>query len=339
MAKVLVVDDSVSVRKVVERALAARRLDVILAGSAEEAIQRIDADEPDLVICDVILPDKDGYHVCEHVRRHRRLGTVPVLLISGIVNNSVLQRAAEVQSSDVMFKPFAADDLLRKIDGLLAPAKTPRVDAPPPPARPAPAVEPPPRPSWPASTLESPPRPSRPTSTLEPPSRPASALEAPPPGRPASAVEAPTPPARPAAVAEPPKVAVRHGAPAPGVTACLDQLMAVGGVRGAALADRDGLLIEAAGELEVPAEAAAALASCLAESSDGLGHELGRGGLTGMMLEYESGTLVLHVVGSSAMLVVLVDGPTVLGKVRYYAKKALPELSRALSSEVFACRA
>src|SRR5262245_20856907 len=123
MAKVLVVDDSVSVRKVVERALVGGHHSVVCAGSADEAIQRIDADEPHLVICDVILPDRDGYAVCEHVRRHPRLAGIPVLLISGIVNSSVLQRAAEVRASDVMFKPFAAEDLVRKTDELLGQVK------------------------------------------------------------------------------------------------------------------------------------------------------------------------------------------------------------------------
>jgi CheY-like chemotaxis protein len=267
MAKVLVVDDSVSVRKVIERALAARHLDVVAAASGEEAIQRIDVEEPDLIICDVILPDKDGYQVCEHVRGHPRLSRTPVLLISGVVSSAVLQRAAEVRSNDVMFKPFAAEDLVRKTDELLG-------------------------------------------------------LVGFPPGVPERAPEPPL-----------------AWAPALGVKGCLEQFVAVGGVRCVVLADRDGLLIESAGGLDLPAEATAALAGCLAESSDGLGRELGRGGLMGMMLEYESGTLVLHGVGAAAMLAIVVDSPAVLGKVRYYAKKVLPEISRALASEVLACQA
>src|SRR5260370_21582332 len=75
---------------------------------------------PDVVICDVVLPDKDGYQVCQFVRAHPAIHTTPVLLISGVVNSTVLTRAAEVQSSEVMFKPFSADDLVRKIDGLLS---------------------------------------------------------------------------------------------------------------------------------------------------------------------------------------------------------------------------
>ena len=60
------------------------------------------------------------------------------------------------------------------------------------------------------------------------------------------------------------------------------------GVRFAALVDREGFLIESAGEAAMEADVAGALASCLAESSDGIGTELGHGALLGMILEYES---------------------------------------------------
>jgi CheY-like chemotaxis protein len=136
MPKVLVVDDSLSVRKVVEKALAGRNVEVLSAASGAEAIERIDRDRPDIVVCDVILPDKDGYQVCQYVRSHPKIGKTPVLLISGVVNSAVLARAAEVQSNDVMFKPFATDELVRRIDMLLgaptngAPAPAPAPSAP-----------------------------------------------------------------------------------------------------------------------------------------------------------------------------------------------------------------
>jgi predicted regulator of Ras-like GTPase activity (Roadblock/LC7/MglB family) len=195
----------------------------------------------------------------------------------------VLQRAAEVHANDVMFKPFAADDLVRKVDLLLALRSSP--PAPPP------------------STVASP--------------------------------EANDPAPAPVPVVT---TSVTLNAPGLDVKGCLEQFVAVGGVRAVVLTDRDGLLVEAAGDPELSTEATAALAGCLAESSDGLGRELGRGALTAMMLEYESGTLVLHGVGSSAMLAIVVDGTAVLGKVRYYAKKVLPELARALASDALVYR-
>ena len=125
MAKVLVVDDSLSVRKVVERALVGRQIEVVCAATGSEALERIEREAPDVVVCDVVMPDRDGYEICEYIKRHPRLGQTPVLLMSGIVNDEVRERAARVQSADVLSKPFAADDLLRKLDVLLARRKMP----------------------------------------------------------------------------------------------------------------------------------------------------------------------------------------------------------------------
>lgn len=110
----------------------------------------------------------------------------------------------------------------------------------------------------------------------------------------------------------------------------LAALASTPGVRFAALVDREGFLIESAGEAAMEADVAGALASCLAESSDGIGTELGHGALLGMILEYESGMVLLHGVGTSALLVIVLRDAAALGKVRYYVKKSLPELAQVL---------
>jgi len=276
MPKVLVVDDSLSVRKVVEKALEGRGLQVLSAASGAEAIEALERDRPDVVICDVILPDKDGYQICQYVRSHPALSATPVLLISGIDNGTVQARAAEVRSDEVMFKPFGVDDLIRRVDGLLAGRAN-------------------------GSTL--------PASERAP---------------------ATTPSALPAPVAPPP---TSDAAPAPSLslTQRLEGLAATPGVRFVVLTDREGFLIEAAGDLPPEAdEVTSALASCLAEASDGIGRELGQGPLLGTILEYEASILLLQAVGPSALLAVLVGDPGALGKVRYYVRKAVPELAQAL---------
>jgi CheY-like chemotaxis protein len=281
MQKVLVVDDSLSVRKVVEKALEGRGLQVLAAASGAEAIQMIERDRPDVVICDVILPDKDGYQICQYVRTHPAIGATPVLLISGIDNGTVQARAAEVRSDEVMFKPFGIDDLVRKIDNLLAgSANGTKKEA---------AAAPPARVSTPAST-------------------------------------APVPASNgPSSASTVPAVSDQ------GLKQRLQALAGTPGIRFVVLTDRVGFLIETAGDLAPDAdEVAGALASCLAEASDGIGRELGQGRLVGTILEYESGTLLLHGVGPSALLAVLVGDQGALGKVRYYVRKAVPELVRAL---------
>jgi CheY-like chemotaxis protein/predicted regulator of Ras-like GTPase activity (Roadblock/LC7/MglB family) len=282
MQKVLVVDDSLSVRKVVEKALEGRGLQVLAAASGAEAIQMIDRDRPDVVICDVILPDKDGYQICQYVRTHPAIGATPVLLISGVNNGTVQARAAEARSNEVMFKPFGVDDLVRKIDNLLAGSSNGA-------KKEAATAAPPARVSAPASTASAPAS----NGTI-------SALI-------------------PAAVSD------------QGLKRRLQALASTPGIRFVVLTDREGFLIETAGDLSPDAdEVAGALASCLAEASDGIGRELGQGRLVGTILEYEGGTLLLHGVGPSALLAVLVGDPGALGKVRYYVRKEVPELVRAL---------
>jgi hypothetical protein len=173
-----------------------------------------------------------------------------------------------VQSDDVMFKPFAADELVRKIDALLG---------------------------------------------------------GPGPGAPlAPAAARPTVLATPAAA-----VAPAHAGEGD-LKSRLAALAGTPGVRFVALADREGFLIESAGEAVPEIEVAGALAACLSESSEGIGRELGQGALHGTILEYERGILLMHGVGRTALLAVLIADAAALGKVRYFVKKALPGIQQEL---------
>ena len=287
MPKVLVVDDSLSVRKVVQRALESKRIEVLSAASGNEALEQIAREAPDLIVCDVIMPDMDGYQICDFVKKHPTLGHTPVLLISGIVNSTVLARAAKVRSDDVMRKPFAADELLHRIESLLLAA-----------GRPAAAAAPVPAPT--AS-----------------------------PAAPAPERRAPQP-ERAAPVAEPAVVVAPAPEPGPDLKALLAGVAELAGVSLTALIDREGALMEVAGGLLPEAELAGALAACLVESTDGVGRALTQGRLQSLILEYDSGVVLLNAVGAGAMLAVVLGDPAVLGKVRYHVKKALPDLVRAV---------
>jgi len=287
MPKVLVVDDSLSVRKVVQRALESKRIEVLSAASGNEAMEQIAREAPDLIVCDVIMPDMDGYQICDFVKKHPTLGHTPVLLISGIVNSTVLERAAKVRSDDVMRKPFAADELLHRIESLLLAA-----------GRPAAAAAPVPAPT--ASPAA--PAPERRAPQLE----------------------------RPAPVAEPAAVVAPAPEPGPDLKALLAGVAELAGVSLTALIDREGALMEVAGGLLPEAELAGALAACLLESTDGVGRALTQGRLQSLILEYDSGVVLLNAVGAGAMLAVVLGDPAVLGKVRYHVKKALPDLVRAV---------
>jgi CheY-like chemotaxis protein/predicted regulator of Ras-like GTPase activity (Roadblock/LC7/MglB family) len=267
-------------------------------------MEQIARETPDLIVCDVIMPDMDGYQICDFVKKHPSLGRTPVLLISGIVNNTVLERAAKVRSDDVMRKPFAADELLHRIESFLPASSRPAAAAPAVAgAAPAPAA------AAPVSTAAVAPPPAAPA-----PERPVARPERP------ALVPEPV-----AAVAAPPAAP-----PAPELKALLAGVAELAGVSLIALIDREGAVMEVAGGLLPEAELAGALAACLVESTVGVGRALTQGRLQSLILEYDAGVVLLNAVGADAMLAVVLGDPAVLGKVRYHVKKALPDLVRAV---------
>ncbi len=136
MPKILVADDSIAVRKVAERLLTEAGLGVTLAANGEEALAYLSKERPDVIVSDVIMPDKSGYEVCAFVRGHASLATTPVLLISGIVNDEVTKQAESCHADGVLKKPFQGTSLKDRVLELLAKRQEPA--AAPPSSAPAP---------------------------------------------------------------------------------------------------------------------------------------------------------------------------------------------------------
>ena len=132
MSNVLVVDDSISVRKALERILVPHNLSVIASDSAESALQTLTSAIPDLVIADVVMPGMDGFELCQTLKADEQYQHVPVLLISGIVNTAIQAQAQEVGAEGILKKPFDPSELLPAVDSALRVAKA--EEAPPSPA-------------------------------------------------------------------------------------------------------------------------------------------------------------------------------------------------------------
>ncbi|MBK9306501.1 MAG: response regulator [Nitrospira sp.] len=120
MPKILIADDSIAVRKVAERLLTEAGLGVTLAANGEEALAYLTKERPDVVVSDVIMPDKSGYEVCAFVRGNPTLATTPVLLISGIVNDEVTKQAESCRADGVLKKPFQGTSLKDRVLELMA---------------------------------------------------------------------------------------------------------------------------------------------------------------------------------------------------------------------------
>jgi CheY-like chemotaxis protein len=157
------IDDSATMREVIKIAFRKENISIIACADANAAISQFEQNPPDAVITDVIMPDQDGYSVCTQIKQHAEWGNVPVILMSGVVNKSVADKAIAVKADELIRKPFQPQELIGRVKALLGPKaaqpaaqpKTaaslsslfaPPAPAPAPPAPPAPVQAPPPAP-------------------------------------------------------------------------------------------------------------------------------------------------------------------------------------------------
>ena len=115
------IDDSATMREVIKIAFRRENINVIACHDGASALAQMEELKPDVVISDVIMPDKDGYQVCEHIKQHPQLGKTPVILMSGVVNRAVAERAFIVKADELIRKPFQPQDLLGRVQHLLRP--------------------------------------------------------------------------------------------------------------------------------------------------------------------------------------------------------------------------
>src|SRR5215813_6875179 len=115
------IDDSATMREVIKIAFRRENITVITAGDAASAIAQFEQHPPDAVITDVIMPDQDGYSVCSQIKQHERFGRTPVILMSGVVNKNVADKAVSVGADELIRKPFQPVDLIARVKSFLEP--------------------------------------------------------------------------------------------------------------------------------------------------------------------------------------------------------------------------
>jgi CheY-like chemotaxis protein len=119
------IDDSATMREVIKIAFRRENVNVIACADAASALAQFEHHRPDVVITDVIMPDQDGYSVCSYIKQHPDLSNTPVVLMSGVVNKSVADKAVAVQADELVRKPFQPQELINRVKALLDPKGTP----------------------------------------------------------------------------------------------------------------------------------------------------------------------------------------------------------------------
>ncbi len=115
-ARVLVIDDSNTIRRSAEIFLRQGGHEVVLAEDGFDALAKVNDHEPELIFCDILMPRLDGYQTCAIIKRNPRFAHVPVIMLSSKDGLFDKARGRMVGSQDYLTKPFTKEQLLRTVD-------------------------------------------------------------------------------------------------------------------------------------------------------------------------------------------------------------------------------
>ncbi len=118
--KLLLSDDSITIQKVVELVLSEKDFDITATNNGEEALTKLDEFVPDIVLADIEMPKVNGYELCKQIKGRQPTKNTPVMLLAGAFEPIDESKAKEVGADNFIVKPFESQELLDKIDTLLA---------------------------------------------------------------------------------------------------------------------------------------------------------------------------------------------------------------------------
>ncbi len=130
MPRILVADDNSNIQKMVSLAFQDHGIEVIAVGNGEAAVRRIPDINPDVVLADVFMPVRNGYEVCEFIKKDPRFSKVPVILLVGAFDPLDEAEARRVGADGILKKPFVPPDpLIAMVTSVMAKAPKPDLKA------------------------------------------------------------------------------------------------------------------------------------------------------------------------------------------------------------------
>ena len=118
--KILIVDDDPDMVQMLQLAFGRAGYLTHTATDGKEAISKVNTSPPDLVLLDVMLPEVNGFTVCENLRGQSALAPVPIILMTALPGDFPRLVAAEAGATFFLNKPFHVDELLAQVDSLLS---------------------------------------------------------------------------------------------------------------------------------------------------------------------------------------------------------------------------
>ena len=117
--RILVVDDEIYIVHILDFSLGMEGYEVLTALDGEQALERLKADKPDLIVLDIMMPTLDGYEVCRTIKTNPETQHIPVILLSAKGRNVDQKMGFDVGADDYITKPFSPRKLVERINALL----------------------------------------------------------------------------------------------------------------------------------------------------------------------------------------------------------------------------
>lgn len=118
-ARVLVVDDILPNVKLLEAKLSAEYYDVLTASNGMEALERVEKDNPDIILLDVMMPGMDGFEVCERIKANPAVSHIPVVMVTALTDAAERIRGLEAGADDFLSKPVNDTALMARVRSLV----------------------------------------------------------------------------------------------------------------------------------------------------------------------------------------------------------------------------
>ena len=123
MVKILVVDDDIHATTLFKTILTAKGYEAIIVNDSATAVQVANTTNPELIILDLMMPEPNGFDVCKMLRADPKFSRTPIVIFTAMGDNESKKTALEIGADEFLTKPFRVEELMHKIQTLIAQSK------------------------------------------------------------------------------------------------------------------------------------------------------------------------------------------------------------------------